>query len=139
MITAWQDNMLAVQAYIIEKGAMNWQLFDGSGTLQGPPFVHGDKHSCTTWMRETACRSNSPLQSLPLLYGIERNADYPPFKYIVSFEQSLAAFLLARGPHAWYGYSWISCIGDFGRGGPGMEPLNYTFPDGLKQDYGEFN
>ena len=46
-------------------------------------------------------------QSVPLLYGIERNADYPPFKYIVSFEQSLAAFLLARGPFAWYGYSWI--------------------------------
>ena len=44
---------------------------------------------------------------MPLLYGIERNADYPPFKYIVSFEQSLAAFLLARGPFAWYGYSWI--------------------------------
>ena len=32
---------------------------------------------------------------------IERNHDYPPFKYIVSFEQSLAAFLLARGPFAW--------------------------------------
>jgi hypothetical protein len=31
--------------------------------------------------------------------------DYPPFKYIVSFEQSLASFLLARGPFAWFGYS----------------------------------
>jgi len=25
-----------------------------------------------------------------------------------------------------------SCIGDFGLGGPGMPPLNYTFPDALK-------
>ena len=54
----------------------------------------------------------------------------------MSFEQSLAAFLLARGPFAWYGYSWLSCIGDFGRGGQGMPPLNYTFPPALKADYG---
>jgi len=33
-------------------------------------------------------------------------------------------------------YSWISCIGDLGRGGPGEPPLNYTFPDALKADYG---
>ena len=68
--------------------------------------------------------------------GIERNHDYPPFKYIVDFHQSLAAFLLARGPFAWFGYSWMSCIGDFGRGGVGMPPMNYTFPDELKVDYG---
>lgn len=34
-----------------------------------------------------------------------------------------------------YGYSWVSCIGDFGRGGAGMPPLNYTFPPALKVDY----
>ena len=129
--------MAAVQQSVIEKGAFNWQLFLNSATLQGPPFSQGNAASCTKWFRETACVPNSTLQRLPLLYGIEKNHDYPPFKYIVSFEQSLAAFLLARGPWAWFGYSWISCIGDFGRGGYGMPPLNYTFPAALQADYGE--
>lgn len=31
----------------------------------------------------------------------------------------------------------LSCIGDFGRGGPHQPPLNYTFPPALKADYGE--
>lgn len=83
------------------QGAFNWQLFLNSGTLAGPPFTQGNAASCTKWFRQTACVPNSTLQHEPLLYGIERNHDYPPFKYIVSFEQSLAAFLLARGPHAW--------------------------------------
>ena len=132
----WAANMAAVQKYTIQQGAFNWQLFYNSGTLQGPPFAQGNAASCTKWFRETACVENSTLQHVPLLYGIERNHDYPPFKYIVSFEQSLAAFLLARGPFAWFGYSWISCIGDFGRGGPHLPPLNYTFPPALKTDYG---
>jgi hypothetical protein len=115
---------------------MNWQLFDGSGTLQGPPFTQGNAASCTSYMRDVACVANSSLQRLPLMYGIERNHDYPPFKYIVDFEQSLAAFLLVRGPWAWFGYSWVSCYGDFGVGGPGMPPMNITFPDALASDYG---
>lgn len=97
--------MAAVQKYVIQQGAFNWQLFYNSATLQGPPFAQGNTASCTKWFRETACVENSTLQHVPLLYGIERNHDYPPFKYIVSFEQSLAAFLLARGPFAWFGYS----------------------------------
>lgn len=44
--------------------------------------------------------------------------------------------LQIRGPFAWFGYSWVSCIGDFGRGGPGEPPMNFTFPDALKVDYG---
>ena len=108
MIAGWSGNMVAVQEKIISAGAMNWQLFANGGTLAGPPFP---KAQCATYMRETACVANSTLQHVPLLYGIERNSDYPPFKYIVDFEQSLAAFLLVRGPWAWFGYSWISCIG----------------------------
>eukprot|EP00040_Diaphanoeca_grandis_P030025 m.176861 g.176861 ORF g.176861 m.176861 type:complete len:442 (+) comp31864_c0_seq2:206-1531(+) len=136
MTAAWAANMAAVQEYIIANGAMNWQLFAGQGTLQGPPFEQGNAASCSAYFRNVACVPNSTLQHTPLMYGIERNHDYPPFKYIVSFEQSLAAFLLARGPFAWYGYSWVSCYGDFGRGGAGMPPLNITFPPALKEDYG---
>eukprot|EP01043_Picozoa_sp_COSAG02_P095430 COSAG02_NODE_31797_length_527_cov_0.841121_1_plen_175_part_11 len=113
-----------------------WQNFYNDGTLAGPSFTQGNNASCTNFFRKVACVPNSTLESVPLLYGIERNHDYPPFKYIVSFEQSLAAFLLARGPFAWYGYSWLSCIGDFGRGGKGMPPLNYSFPPALKADDG---
>jgi hypothetical protein len=137
MIGAWGANMQAVQQYSIQHGALMWQNFFNSGTCAGPPFKQGNEVQCNAFFRNTACVADSPLQSVPLFYGIERNADYPPFKYIVSFEQSLAAFLLARGPFGWYGYSWISCIGDFGRGGKGMPLLNYTFPDALKVDYGE--
>lgn len=146
MISAWRDNMAAVQEYIIDHGAMNWQLFLNHGTLQGPPFTQGTSAaavaSCDAYFRGVACVENSTLQHLPLLYGIERNPDYPPFKYVVSFEQSLAAFLLARGPYAWFGYSWVSCAGDCfhgecpGRRKPGDPPMNWTFPDFLKQDYG---
>jgi hypothetical protein len=74
--TGWAANMAAVQKYVIQQGAFNWQLFYNSATLQGPPFAQGNAASCTKW-----------------------------FKYIVSFEQSLASFLLARGPFAWFGYS----------------------------------
>lgn len=42
------------------------------------------------------------------------------YKYIVDFEQALAGFLLVRGRWAWLGYSWMSCYGDFGRGGAGQ-------------------
>jgi len=27
-------------------------------------------------------------------------------------ENTIAAFLLIRGPHAWLGWSWVSCSGD---------------------------
>ena len=50
---------------------------DGFNIVQGPPFA---KAQCATYMRETACIANSTLQHVPLLYGIERNHDYPPFK-----------------------------------------------------------
>ena len=30
----------------------------------------------------------------------------------------------------------MSCYGDFGVGGPGMPPMNITFPDALAGDYG---
>ena len=127
---------------------MNWQLFLNDGTLQGPPFKQGATPdavaSCEAYFRQTACVENSTLQNSPLLYGVERNPDYPPFKYVVSFEQSHAAFMLARGPYAWFGYSWVSCAGDCfreppqcpGRGQPGDPPWNQTFPDFLKKDYG---
>jgi len=148
MIGAWQENMAAVQQYIIQQGSMNWQLFLNDGTLQGPPFTQGNTPaavaSCEKYFRTVACVDNSTLEHLPLLYGVERNHDYPPFKYVVSFEQSHAAFMLARGPYAWFGYSWVSCAGDCfrsppecpGRGQPGDAPWNQTFPDFLKKDYG---
>ena len=136
MIGAWRSNSQAVQAFAIDKGALMWQNFYNGGTLAGPPFTQGNSISCNNFFRKVACVPNSTLEKVPLLYGIERNHDYPPFRYIVSFKESLAAFLLARGPFAWFGYSWLSCIGDFGRGGKGMPPLNYTFPPALKVDYG---
>lgn len=85
-----------------------------------------------------ACVPNSTLADAPLFYGFEHNHDYPPFKHIVDFEQALAGFLLVREKHAWLGYSWMSCVGDFGRGGAGDEPgMNITFPAAMSSDYGE--
>ena len=36
----------------------------------------------------------------------------PPFKGLTDVNNSVAAFMLIRGPHAFLGWSWVSCSGD---------------------------
>jgi hypothetical protein len=52
------------------------------------------------------------LLSSDSLYGWAlRNAD-PPFTGASDINNTVAAFMLIRGPHAYLGWSWVSCSGD---------------------------
>ena len=68
------------------RGGFEWHAFVGDkddtghfSTSAGAPFAPAD---CTAYMRQVACRSDSPLQSSALFYGFSRKS-YPPFTGMV--------------------------------------------------------
>lgn len=64
--------------------------------------------SCAAYL-EKNCGPNSPSQNGTLFYGYSRIAHSTPFP-LPSPDQDLAAFLLTRGPYAYFGYGWTGCI-----------------------------
>ena len=79
--------MAAVQQYIIAQGAMNWQLFDGDGTLQG-------------WHSSSRCHTVSSCLCWFLVYATCALADgiNPPFCFLRE------RFVLVFGP------SWLRLL-----------------------------
>ena len=59
----------------------------------------------------TAPRADQPPSSRPPPDNPPTRAD-PPFKGLTDVNNSVAAFMLIRGPHAFLGWSWVSCSGD---------------------------
>ena len=72
----------------------------------GEPDVRG-QCSCAAYL-EKNCGPNSPSQNGTLFYGYSRIAHSTPFP-LPSPDQDLAAFLLTRGPYAYFGYGWTGC------------------------------
>jgi hypothetical protein len=149
MYNGWVQTMTKGHAKVIAAGGMTWNQFYNGGnysvlcppdqcnghstcTIGGPPFA---REQCAQFMREVACAGGSEVISAPLAYFVKKNKDYPPFTGAVDLLQHLAAFLLIRGPHAWFGYSWSGCFGDFDENGNPL-PVNITFPSVFRQDYG---
>lgn len=58
-----------------------------------------------------------------MMYALQSN--HSSADGITDFEQSLAGFLLLRGPYAWLGWAWSSCVDPPPR------------PAALDKDYGE--
>lgn len=129
----WAANMAAVKAKILQSGGFNWQMFDvNGGTAAAAPF---QKEQCTAYMRGTACKPSSPLQTKSLFYGYTDYQKDGQKGVLPYFEQDLAAFMLIRGPYAWLGYSWMGCNND--PNDKSTATIKYHFPEALGKDYGE--
>ena len=125
--------MAAIKAKMLTSGGFNWQMFVvNGGTAAAAPFA---KEQCTSYMRSTACKPGSPLQTKSLFYGSTDYQKYGQKGVLPYFEQDLAAFMLIRGPYAWLGYSWMGCNND--PNDKSTATIKYHFPDALGKDYGE--
>jgi hypothetical protein len=76
----------------------------------------------------TNCGATSPSQSGALFFGYSRSAHSQPWPLPYP-QQDLAAFLLTRGPYAYFGYGWCGCAST-----SGSHP--FTRPAELDADYG---
>ena len=81
--------------------------------------------ACAPQLRQL-CGPHSPSQASALLLQFTRNNHTTPWPLPYP-QQDLAAFLLARGPHALLGYAWAGC----------KAPSTYQRPAGLDVDYGQ--
>lgn len=110
----WTLSMRAVHQAVLDKGGFAWRLFSpGSSTGGGDPV--GGRAGCAASLR-ARCVRNDTLQHSALMMGTRQAGD---------FEQDLAAFLLIRGPYAWFGHPWEGC---------NVVPSR---PPALDVDYGE--
>jgi hypothetical protein len=131
----WLANMRAVQAAILQGGGYTWSLIPGQANANAMPFLL-DSTNCVAFLR-TAC-SPAPWQSAPLLYGLAAGNSSNPFPQL---EADIAAFQLARGPHAWLGWgqwgmSWPVGVAWDHNGGmalplPAQLYADYGVPQGL--------
>ena len=60
----------------------------------------------------TAPRAGQPLSPRRPPDRSDAFCTDPPFKGLTDVNNSVAAFMLIRGPHAFLGWSWVSCSGD---------------------------
>jgi len=124
-------HMNTVYDTLIKRGAFAWQLlwtgqkdcpwknsYSCLGTTGTKYLV--EKGKCRAQL-SAMCKADSQAQNRAMMFPF---AGKDPSK-LAAFEQDLASFLLARGPHAFLGHSWLGCSKE------------YSFPDALNADYGE--
>eukprot|EP01116_Phalansterium_solitarium_P001606 TRINITY_DN11420_c0_g1_i1.p2 TRINITY_DN11420_c0_g1~~TRINITY_DN11420_c0_g1_i1.p2 ORF type:complete len:487 (-),score=117.32 TRINITY_DN11420_c0_g1_i1:129-1589(-) len=88
--TATQNAWTAVTNSLVAKQKYNWQMFGGyDGT--GPTITQSNCQALMTQL----CQPST--QQVPLMMGVNQAA----------VDQSVAAFLVVRGPYAYIGYGWI--------------------------------
>ena len=123
----WDETMYQVSTTVQQHNAFSWQMFR---TIDPP-----NSTTCEAWTRQ-ACAG--AYVNSTMLMQFSKNADGNPFP-LPSFMQDLTSFLLARGPYAWLGYSWLGCSSGNEPPGAGAPPAHgpYAFPSELKGDYGE--
>jgi hypothetical protein len=93
---AWLQLVTRAQQRILDANKFTWSLMVGQNNANAMPLVLTTPSNCTDLMRES-CHANSPYIDAPLLMGVQPgNA--------TSIGMNVAAFLLARGPHACIGY-----------------------------------
>jgi hypothetical protein len=126
MIAAWLANQQAWRDKLVASGKNEWFLFyGGQQTAPGQNQTCG-QCTCASYLRAN-CGANSPSQNGTLFYGYSRITHRTPFP-LPSPDQDIAAFLLSRGPYAFFGYGWTGCI-------DATHP--FTRPPSLDVDYGE--
>ena len=125
MVAAWSANQQAWRDALVAAGKWEWFLFyGGQQTAPGQNQTCG-QCSCAAYLKAN-CGASSPSQNGTLFYGYSRTAHSKPFP-LPSPDQDLAAFLLTRGPYAYFGYGWTGCI-------DATHP--FTRPPSLDVDYG---
>lgn len=98
-----------------------------AGQQTAPGWNQTDPAStCQSYMR-TNCGAASPSQNGTLFFGYSRSKHSQPWP-LPSPDQDLAAFLLTRGPYAYFGYGWSGCA---------SSSAPFTRPANLDADYGE--
>lgn len=108
MVAAWQANQQLWRSKLVAAGKFEWGLFyGGQQTAPGQNQTCG-QCTCASFLAAN-CGADSPSQNGTLFYGYSRTAHSTPFP-LPSPDQDLAAFLLARGPYAYFGYGWTGCI-----------------------------
>jgi hypothetical protein len=126
MIAAWLANQQLWRDALVAKGKFTWGLFyGGQQTAPGQNQTCG-KCTCASYLRAN-CGPDAPSQNGTLFYGFSRTTHHTPFP-LPSPDEDLAAFLLSRGPYAFFGYGWTGCIDS-------AHP--FTRPPSLDVDYGE--
>ena len=95
----WVLSMKGVQQAVLDKGGFDWRLFSpGHGTIGSDPI--GGSHRCAAALR-ARCVHNDTLQHSALMMDAGKTSG--------DFMPNLAAFLLIRGPYAWFGNAWQGC------------------------------
>ena len=74
-------------------GKYNWQAFGAQDGVNGGP----SPSSCTAWM---TAQCDPAMQGRPMMMAMDNDA--------ASDRQTVAAFLIARPPHAYLGWGWES-------------------------------
>ncbi len=126
MIAAWEANQAAWRTKLVANGKFEWFLFYG-GQQTAPGWNQTDPAvTCQSYMT-TNCGANAPSQTGALFFGFSRVKHSQAWP-LPSPTQDLAAFLITRGPYAWFGYGWTGCA-------DADHP--FTRPAELDVDYGE--
>jgi hypothetical protein len=113
----WQENTAAVGKAVLQKGGFAVPFFEGvSGrNITDPQTTCKADLAQLCKVNETTKRPNIHDQALLLEFSRVAEGQAPPgWLWFLNgslpyFEQDLATFLLARGPHAWIGYVWSGC------------------------------
>jgi len=101
---AWAASHVVVR---ISSPVLQWFLFyGGQQTAPGQNQTCG-QCTCQSYL-EKNCGPASPSQNGTLFYGFSRVTHHQAWP-LPSPEQDLAAFLLSRGPYAYFGYGWTGC------------------------------
>ena len=104
MISAWSANVKAWRQAIYDAGLFEWFMVYG-GQQTAPGWSQTEPNStCLSFMRKNS-GANSPSQNGTMFFGYSRFAHsqaWGPGGSLLSPTQDLAAFLITRGPWAWF-------------------------------------
>eukprot|EP01043_Picozoa_sp_COSAG02_P039380 COSAG02_NODE_3104_length_7366_cov_7.224302_5_plen_189_part_00 len=132
-LSLWVANMKPIVHSVINhqaKPGFLWQMMNGgtgiwadvAGYNGTGRWAVSSQADCASTLRDS-CRADSKQQTGALNYVPQTNKSGQTLGF-KDFQEHLAAFLLMRGAHAWFGYGWVGCS------------QNYTRPQELDRDYG---
>jgi hypothetical protein len=95
----WVLSTKGVQQAVLDKGGFDWLLFSPGHATTGSDPV-GGAQGCAAALRKRCVRNDTLQHSALMMDAGKTSADFMP---------NLAAFLLIRGPYAWFGNAWQGC------------------------------
>lgn len=100
--TAQTKALRRAQETIVERGGFNWQLLTQVSAVTKSTCVQRMRSMCSPprYQTRVAWQMNVYESWQSEIHG---------WPFIPDFTQRLAAFLLGRGPYAWFGYGFAGC------------------------------